>query len=76
MKINEFISTIYFLNNTIDDLYDKLRPLYISRRFHMLHTESEIHHLRRQVRTLQPPITFITLQPACSTFSSDLKLAT
>ena len=46
MKINEIISTITFLNETIDSLAERLKPLYVSRRFHFLHTESQIHNMR------------------------------
>ena len=46
MKINEIISTITFLNETIDSLAERLKPLYVSRRFQFLHTESQIHHMR------------------------------
>ena len=50
MKINEIIDTISFLNETIDSLAEKLKPLYITRRFYLLHTETQIHHFR--IRTL------------------------
>ena len=46
MKINEIISTITFLNETIDSLAERLKPLYVSIRFQFLHTESQIHHIR------------------------------
>ena len=50
MKINEIIDTISFLNETIDSLTEKLKPLYVTRRFYLLHTEAQIHHFR--IRTL------------------------
>ena len=50
LKINEIINTITFLNDSIDDLYARLRPLYNSRRFQLLHSETQTHHLR--IRTL------------------------
>ena len=50
MKIYEIIGTISFLNETIDRLAEKLKPLYIKRRFYLLHTETQIHHFR--IRTL------------------------
>ena len=46
MKINEIIKTITFLNDSIDELYERLRPLYHSRRFQLLHSETQTHHLR------------------------------
>ena len=46
MKTNEIIGTITFLNETIDSLAERLKPLYVSRRFHFLHTESQIHQMR------------------------------
>ena len=46
MKINEIISAIIFLNETIDSNAERLKPLYVSRRFQFLHTESQIHHMR------------------------------
>ena len=49
-KINEIIGTISFLNETIDSLAEKLKPMYITRRFYLLHTETQIHHFR--IRTL------------------------
>ena len=48
MKINEIIKTITFLNDSIDELYERLRPLYHSRRFQLLHSETQTHHLRIQ----------------------------
>ena len=50
MRINQIIETISFLNKTVDCLAEKLKPLYITRRFYLLHTEIQIHHFR--VRTL------------------------
>lgn len=50
MKINEIINTITFLNETIVDISNSLKPLYRSRRFHLLYTETQIHHYR--IRTL------------------------
>ena len=50
MKINQIISTITFTNDTMDSIMDQLRPLFSTRRFFLLHTESLIHHAR--IRTL------------------------
>ena len=46
MKINQFISTITFINDTVDSIMNQLRPLFSARRFLLLHTESIIHHSR------------------------------
>ena len=45
-KINQTISTITFLNDTIDSIMNQLRPLFSARRFLLLHTEMLIHHAR------------------------------
>ena len=46
LKINQIISAISFLSETIDNLMNQLKPLFIARRFIFLHTESLIHHSR------------------------------
>ena len=46
MKINQIISTITFINDTMDSLMNQLRPLFSARRFLLLHTELLIHHSR------------------------------
>ena len=46
MKINQIISTITFINDTMDSIMNQLRPLFSARRFLLLHTESLIHHSR------------------------------
>ena len=48
--INQIISTITFLNDTMDSIMNQLRPLFSARRFLLLHTEMLIHHAR--VRSL------------------------
>ena len=44
MKINQIISTITFINDTLDSIMNHLRPLFFVRRFLLLHMESLIHH--------------------------------
>ena len=46
MKINHIISTISFLNDTMDNIMNELKPLFTARRFLLLHTELLIHHSR------------------------------
>ena len=46
LEINQIISTISFLNETIDNTMNELKPLFTTRRFLFLHTESLIHHSR------------------------------
>ena len=46
LKINQIISTITFLNDTMDSIMNQLRPLFSARRFLLLHTEMLIHHSR------------------------------
>ena len=46
MKISQIISTITFINDTMDSIMNQLRPLFLTRRFLLLHTESLIHHSR------------------------------
>ena len=46
IKINHIISTITFINDTVDSTMNQLRPLFSARRFLPLHTESLIHHSR------------------------------
>ena len=46
LKINQVISTITFLNDTMDSIINQLRPLFSARRFLLLHTEMLIHHAR------------------------------
>ena len=46
LKINQIISTISFLNETIDSVMNQLKPLFTAQRFVFLHTESLIHHSR------------------------------
>ena len=46
MKINQIISTITFINDTMDSIMNQLRPLFSARRFLLLHMESLIHHSR------------------------------
>ena len=46
MKINQIISTITFINDTIDSFMNQLRPLFSARRFLLLHAEWLIHHSR------------------------------
>ena len=40
LKINQVISTITFLNDTMDSIMNQLRPLFSARRFLLLHTET------------------------------------
>ena len=49
LKINQVISTITFLNDTVDSIMNQLRPLFSVRRFLLLHTEMLIHHARYQI---------------------------
>ena len=44
LKINQIISTITFLNDTMDSIMNQLKPLFSVRRFLLLHTETLIHH--------------------------------
>ena len=46
VKINQIISTITFLNDTMDSIMNQLRPLFSAGRFLLLHTEMLIHHAR------------------------------
>ena len=46
IKINQITSTITFINDTMDCIMNQLRPLYLARRFLLLHTELLIHHSR------------------------------
>ena len=46
MKINQIISTITFINDTMDSIMSQLRPLFSARRFLLLHKDSLIHHSR------------------------------
>ena len=46
LKINQIVSTITFLNDTMDSIMNQLRPLFSARRFLLLHTEKLIHHAR------------------------------
>ena len=46
LKINQTISTISFLNDTMDSIMSQLKPLFTARRFLLLHTESLIDHTR------------------------------
>ena len=46
LKINQIISTITFLNDTMDSIMNQLRPLFSARRILLLHTEMLIHHAR------------------------------
>ena len=46
LKINQIIATISFLNETIDSIMAQLKPLFTTRRFIFLHSESLIHHSR------------------------------
>ena len=46
MKINQIISTISFLNDTMDSITNQLKPLFTARRFLPLGMESLIHHTR------------------------------
>ena len=46
MKIKQIISTISFLNNTMDSIRNQLKPLFTAGRFLLLHMESLIHHSR------------------------------
>ena len=46
IKINQIISIITFINDTVDSIINQLRPLFLARRFLLLQTESLIHHSR------------------------------
>ena len=46
LKINQIISTISFLNDTMDSIMSQLKPLFTVRRFLLLNAESLIHHSR------------------------------
>ena len=46
LKINQVISTISFLNETMDSIMNQLEHLFTARRFLLLHMESLIHHSR------------------------------
>ena len=46
MKINQIISTISFLNDTMDSIMNLLKPLFTARGFLLLHMESLIQHSR------------------------------
>ena len=44
-KINKIIDTIICLNQTIGYLTEQIKPLYIARRFMLMHNELMKHHL-------------------------------
>ena len=46
LKINQIISTISFLNETIDSIMNQIKPLVTAIRFLFLHRASLIHHSR------------------------------
>ena len=46
MKVSQIISTITFINDTMDSIMNQLIPLFFARRFLLLHMESLIHHSR------------------------------
>ena len=46
LKINQIISTITFLNDTMKSIMNQLGPLFSARRFLLLHTETLTHHIR------------------------------
>ena len=46
MKINQIISTITFINDTVDSIMNQLRPLFSARRFLLLHMKLLIHNSR------------------------------
>ena len=50
IKINQIISTITFINDTMDSIMNQLRPLFSIRRLLLLHTESLIHLPRNENR--------------------------
>ena len=51
LKINQIVSTIPFLNETMDSIMNQLKPLFTAQRFLLLHMESLIHHSRIQIAT-------------------------
>ena len=61
MKINNIISTISRLNDTIENTEQQLIPLFSARRFLFHHLEFLIHHSRVQelIKQLQNDITLI-----------------
>ena len=61
MKINDIISTISSLNDTIENIEQQLVPLLMARRFLFLHLEFLIHHSKVQelIKQLQNDITLI-----------------
>ena len=46
LKINQLISTIIFLNDTMDSILNQLKPLFSARKFLLLHMEMLTHHTR------------------------------
>ena len=52
-KINNTITTIISLNQTIYYIRGQLQPLYTARRFMLMHTEFLIHHTRIRTITRQ-----------------------
>ena len=56
----QIISTITFINSTVDSIMNQLKPLFSARRFLLLHTESLIHHSR--IRSLLGQMTADTAQ--------------
>ena len=50
MKINQIISNITFINDTMDSIMNQLRPLFSARRFLLLLMESLIHY--SEIRSL------------------------
>ena len=49
MKINQIISAITFINDTMDSIMNQLRPLFCARWFLLLHTELLKHLLQDQI---------------------------
>ena len=69
LKINQIISAISFLNETIDSIMNQLKPFLHSKRFIFLHTESLIHH-SRIISLLRQMKIDIDLIKAYSTFTA------
>ena len=62
MKINQIISTITFINDTMYNIMNQLTPLFLARRFLLLHMESLMHHsrIRSLLEQMKPDTAQIT----------------
>ena len=46
LKINQIISTVSGINETINNIQEQLIQLFTARKFHIVQTEGSLHHVR------------------------------